>query len=69
MSKLFKNNKGKSRPENKALKKLLHNMKCSNESNSFISARTRGDLVTSCENLVGILKEAEVFFRTEVAKS
>ncbi len=41
VSKLFKNNKGKSRPENK-LQELLHNMKCSNESNSFISARTRG---------------------------
>ena len=69
VSKLFKNNKGKSRPENKELQELLHNMKCSNQSNSFISARTRGGLVTPCDDLVGILEEAEVFFRTEVDKS
>ncbi len=69
VSKLFKNNKGKSRPENKELQELLHNMKCSNESNSFISARTRGGLVTPCDDLVAILEEAEVLFRTEVGKS
>ncbi len=69
VSKLFKNNKGKSRPENKELQELLHNMKCSNESNSFISARTRGGFVTPCDDLVAILEEAEVLFRTEVGKS
>ena len=35
VSKLFKNNKGKSRPENKELQELLHNMKCSDGSNSL----------------------------------
>ena len=67
--KLFKNNKGKSSPENKELRELLHNMKGSNESNSFISARTRGGLVTPCDDLVAILEEAEVIFRNEIGKS
>ena len=69
VSKLFKNNKGKSSPENKELRELLHNMKCSNESNSCISARTRGGLVTPCDDLVAILEEAEVIFRNEIGKS
>ena len=67
VSKLFKK-KGKSSPENKELQELLHNMKCS-ESNSFISARTRGGLVTPCDDLVAILEEAEVIFRNEIGKS
>ena len=41
----------------------------STESNSFISARIRGGLVTPCNDLVGILEEAEVLFRNEVIKS
>ena len=69
VSKLFKKNKGKSSPENKELQDLLHNMKCSNESNSFIDARTRGGLVTPCDDLVAILEEAEVLFRNEISKS
>ena len=47
---------------------LLQNLK-SAESNSFISARTRGGLVTPCNDLVGILEEAEVLFRNEVKVS
>jgi hypothetical protein len=39
------------------------------ESNSFISARTRGGLVTPYNDLVGILQEVEVLFRNEVTKS
>ena len=49
VSKLFKNNKGKSRPENKELQELLHNTKRPNQLNSFISAQTRGGLVTPCD--------------------
>ena len=44
-------------------------MKCSNKSNTFILAWTRGGLITPCDDLVGILEEAEVFFKTEVGKS
>ena len=69
VSKLFKKNKGKSSPENKELQELLHNMKCSNESNSFISAWTRGGLVTPCDDLVATLEEAEVILRNEIGKS
>ena len=68
VSQLFKRNKGKSSPQNEELQVLLQNMK-SAESNSFISARTRGGLVTPCNDLVGILEEAEVLFRNEVTKS
>ena len=43
------------------------NMKSSDQStNNFIAARTRGGLVTPCEDLVGILEVAEIYFRTEV---
>ena len=68
VSQLFKRNKGKSRPQNEELQVLLQNMK-SAEWNSFISARTRGGLVTPCNDLVGILEEVEVLFRNEVTKS
>jgi hypothetical protein len=68
VSQLFKRNKGKSSPQNEELQALLQNMK-SAESNSFISARTRGGLVTPCNDLVGILEEAEVLFRSEISKS
>ena len=33
------------------------------------SARTRGGLVTPCDDLVAILEEAEVRFRNEIGKS
>ena len=38
----------------------------SNETNDFISARTRGGLVTPCSDLVGILEVAEMSFRENV---
>ena len=52
ISKLFKKSKEKSSPENKELQELLQNMKCSSELNNFTSARTRGGLVTPCDDLV-----------------
>ena len=44
-------------------------MKSGNDSNKFISARTRGGLVTPCDDLMAILEEAELFFREEITKS
>ncbi len=38
------------------------------ETNEFIAARTRGGLVTPCENIVRILHEAEICFRKDVKK-
>ena len=67
--KLFQTNKRKTGPQNEELQALLQNMKSSDQSSSFISARTRGGLVTPCDDLVGILEEAEISFRKEVTKS
>ena len=36
---------------------------------SFISARTRGGLVTRCDDLVGILEIAEIAFRQKLNES
>ena len=69
VSKLFQTNKRKTGPQNEELQALLQNMKSSDQSSSFISARTRGGLVTPCDDLVGILEEAEISFRKEVTKS
>ena len=55
---------------NGKLLSLLQNMKSAEElTNSFISARTRGGLVTPCDDLVGILEIAEVLFREKLNES
>ena len=41
-------------------------MKSDQSANSFISARSRGGLVTPCDDLLGILEEAEKTFRKKV---
>ena len=69
ISQLFKKNRGKQNLENEELQALLQNMKSANDSNQYISARTRGGLVTPCDDLVAILEEAELLFRKEVSKS
>ena len=49
---------------------LLQNIKSAEGlTNSFISARTRGGLVTPCDDLVGILEIAEVLFREKLNES
>ena len=53
---------------NQELQALLQNLK-SSETNNYISARTRGGLVTPCSDLVGILEVAEIFFRENVDES
>jgi uncharacterized C2H2 Zn-finger protein len=59
----------KSKEENNELQALLQNLKSEQENNSYILARTRGGLVTPCEDIVRILHEAEICFRKEVDKS
>ena len=55
---------------NGELLSLLQNMKSAEGlTNSFISARTRGGLVTPCDDLVGILEIAEVLFREKLNES
>ena len=63
VSKLFQASKKKGGKTNEELNLLLQNMKSSDQSSSFISARTRGGLVNPSKDLVGILEEAECFFR------
>ena len=36
------------------------------ETNTYISVRTRGGLVTPCSDLVGVLEVAEIYFRENV---
>ena len=64
ISKLFQLNK-KKKQGNQGLQALLHAMK-SVEANNYISARTRGGLVTPCSDLVAILEVAEISFRDNV---
>jgi hypothetical protein len=67
LSKLHQTSKRKAGNQNIELQALLQSMKSSHEtSNSFISARSRGGLVTPCEELVGILEITELCFRKEV---
>ena len=54
---------------NEELNLLLQNMKSSDQSSSFILARTRGGLDNPSKDLVGILEEAECFFRRQVDAS
>ena len=67
ISKLFQlNKKNKQRNHsNEGLQALLHAMK-SVETNTYISVRTRGGLVTPCSDLVGVLEVAEIYFRENV---
>ena len=55
VSKLFQTNKRKSRAHNEEFSLLLQSMK-SDEASSFISSRSRGELVNPSSNLVGILE-------------
>ena len=71
VSKLKKASKGKSGDEKPELQALLQTLIVAEDeaSNEFISARTRGGLVTPCEDIVRILHEAEICFRKEVSKT
>ena len=70
ISKLLQKNKRKTGQENEELQSLLHYMKAVDQSsNSFIAARSRGGLITPCDDLLGILEAAEISFRKKVDKS
>jgi hypothetical protein len=66
IAKLMQLNRNKSGKEE--LQALLMSMK-SAESNSYIAARSRGGLVTPCNDLVRILEAAEISFREHVDRS
>ena len=68
IGKLRQLNREKKGDGNQELQALLQNMK-SSEPNNYISARTRGGLVTPCNDLVEILKVAEISFREHVDNS
>ncbi len=71
VSKLNEASKGNSGEEKPEIHALLQSLIVSEEeiSNEFISARTRGGVVTPCEDIVRILHEAEICFRKEVNKT
>ena len=71
MSKLNKACKGKSGEEKPELQALLQSLMVTEDetSNEFISVRSRGGLITPCEDIVRILHEAEICFRKEVNKT
>ena len=48
------------------LQELLGSLKSTVPENSFIQASSRGGLVTLGDNLMGIVKEAEICFRKTV---
>lgn len=66
VSKLYQTSRSKQGIINEGLHALLQALKSDETANSFISARSRGGLVTPCENLLGILEEAEICFRKNV---
>ena len=68
ISKLYQLNRKKKGEGNQELQALLQIMKCS-EPNNYISARTRGGLITPCKDLVNILEVAEISFREHVDES
>ena len=71
VSKLNKACKGKSGEEKPELQALLQSLMITEDeaSNEFISVRSRGDLITPCEDIVRILHEAEICFGKEVDKT
>ena len=71
VSKLNKACKGKSGEEKPELQALLQSLMITEDeaSNEFISVRSRGGLITPCEDIVRILHEAEICFRKEVNKT
>ena len=71
VSKLNKACKGKSGEEKPELQALLRSLMVTEDeaSNEFISVRSRGGLITPCEDIVRILHEAEICFRKEVNKT
>jgi hypothetical protein len=69
-SKLYRTDTTKKGRTNEEIQTLLEVMKSTEEtSNHFIAARSRGGLISPCDDLINILKVTEVSFRCEVSKS
>ena len=56
------------KPSNDELQLLIQTMICPSSENTFIESRSRGGLVTPCNDLVKILEVAEILFRQFTAK-
>jgi hypothetical protein len=68
VSKLYSANKRNKGQDNEKLQAILQNMK-SQAPTTYVAARSRGGLVSPCEDVVKILEVAEVCFRQEMTKS
>ena len=66
ISKLYQTSRNRKDIRNETLHALLQSLKLDESANSFLSARSRGGLVTPCDDFLGILKEAEMCFRKNV---
>ena len=69
VSKLHQTNRKKKGNCSEEIQALLQAMKSTESPSNFISARTRGGLISSCDDLVRILEITELSFREEVNKS
>ena len=69
VSKLHQKNKARRDKSNEEIQTLLHAMKSTVTAQNFISARSRGGLVSPTVDLVGILEAAGLSFRSEVSNS
>ena len=65
IAKLYQLSRTKKGENSQELQRLLQSIK-SSEPNNYISARTRGGLVTPCRDLVKIVEIAEICFRKHV---
>ena len=66
ISKLYQTSRSRKGTCDETFHALLQSLKSDQSANSFISARSRGGLVTPCDDLLGILEEAEKTFRKKV---
>ena len=69
VSKLHQTNRKKKGNCSEEIQALLQAMKSTESPSKFISARTRGGLISPCDELVRILEITELCFREEVNKS
>lgn len=68
VSKLHQTNRRKKGKYNEEIQALLQSMKSTETPNNFISVRTRGGLISPCEDLINILEVAELSFREELTR-
>ena len=66
VSKMHQKSRNRKDTCSEELQALVSSLKSSEGASNFVSARSRGGLVTPCEGLLGILEEAEILFRKHV---